>query len=590
MPIGGNGRQRLKKRTMKEAERNGNALMESHVLEHSPRAARASEHLLIDQLPVGIFQKDREGRFTLVNSRFCRLKRAAAADYLGKTAQEVAAGRKAVNGSVQAESAREARLSSEGARHHEHIMRTGETIAGEEYYSNVDGKEQYLHAIKGPLRDADGAIVGTQGILLDITERKRTEEQLASERSLLRALLDSSTDSIYFKDLQSRFIRNSTAHIRLFNLAKPEDLIGKSDFDFQGAEHARKAFEDEQEIIRTGRPIIDKTEKEVWPDGRVTWSLTSKMPLTNDAGDVVGTLGISKNITAIKEAEAKVEALHKQLLATSRQAGMAEVATSVLHNVGNVLNSVNVSSSLLLDEAKNSRVSFLGKVVALLNEHNGDLGAYMAEDPKGRQLPGYLTLLCEELTSEQRRTVAELESIRQNIEHVKEIVAMQQNYAKVYGVTETVKVTELVEDALRMNAGALARHEVELIREYIDEPTVNIEKHKVLQILVNLVSNAKYACEAAGRKDKKLRIKVFQHDQWVSIEVIDNGIGIPPENQTRIFNHGFTTRKNGHGFGLHSGALAAKELGGTLTIQSEGTGKGATFIVELPLEPPKRDS
>jgi signal transduction histidine kinase len=269
---------------------------------------------------------------------------------------------------------------------------------------------------------------------------------------------------------------------------------------------------------------------------------------------------------------------------------MAEIATGVLHNVGNVLNSVNVSSSLLLDEAKNSRVSFLGKVVALLNEHNGDLGAYMAEDPKGRQLPGYLTLLCEELTSEQRRTVAELESIRQNIEHVKEIVAMQQNYAKVYGVTETVKVTELVEDALRMNVGALARHEVELIREYIDEPTVNIEKHKVLQILVNLIGNAKYACEASGRKDKKITVKVFQRDQWAGIVVIDNGIGIPPENQTRIFNHGFTTRKNGHGFGLHSGALAAKELGGTLAVQSDGTGKGASFIVELPLEPPKRDS
>jgi len=153
-----------------------------------------------------------------------------------------------------------------------------------------------------------------------------------------------------------------------------------------------------------------------------------------------------------------------------------------------------------------------------------------------------------------------------------------------------VKVTELVEDALRMNVGALARHEVELIREYIDEPTVNIEKHKVLQILVNLIGNAKYACEASGRKDKKITVKVFQRDQWAGIVVIDNGIGIPPENQTRIFNHGFTTRKDGHGFGLHSGALAAKELGGTLTIQSEGTGKGATFIVELPLEPPKRDS
>ena len=265
---------------------------------------------------------------------------------------------------------------------------------------------------------------------------------------------------------------------------------------------------------------------------------------------------------------------------------MAEVATSVLHNVGNVLNSVNVSATLLLDSAKRSNVSYLGKAVALLNEHIADLAPFLANDPKGRQLPGYLTRVSEELGKEQQRAITELESLRQNIEHIKEIVAMQQNYANVSGVVETVKVTDLVEDALRMNAGALARHEIALAREFSEAPMITVDKHKVLQVLVNGIRNAKYACDESGRKDKQIRINVSRRDQWVCVAVTDNGVGIPEENKTRIFNHGFTTRKDGHGFGLHSGALAASELGGTLTAHSDGVGQGATFTLELPLQPP----
>jgi signal transduction histidine kinase len=163
---------------------------------------------------------------------------------------------------------------------------------------------------------------------------------------------------------------------------------------------------------------------------------------------------------------------------------------------------------------------------------------------------------------------------------------MQQNYAKISGVTDTIKVTDLVEDALRMNAGALARHEVELIREYSEVPPIIVEKHKVLQILVNLIRNAKYACDDSGRPDKQLRVRITGTGDGVQIAVIDNGIGIPPENLSRIFNHGFTTRKGGHGFGLHGGALTAKELGGELNVYSEGHQQGAAFTLKLPLQPP----
>ncbi len=302
------------------------------------------------------------------------------------------------------------------------------------------------------------------------------------------------------------------------------------------------------------------------------------------------TKSLETEIEERKQMELELERIHQQLLETSRQAGMAEVATNVLHNIGNVLNSVNVSATLVLDKTRESKSSYLAKVAALLGEHAADLAGFMTTDPKGRQLPGYLSQLAEQLGRERQYAIQELELLRQNIEHIKDIVAMQQSYAKISGVTETVKVTALVEDALAMNLGALTRHGVELVREYSAAPLITVEKHKVLQILVNLIRNAKYACDDSGRKDKKMKLVVTATNSGVRIAVIDNGVGIPPENLKRIFNHGFTTRKNGHGFGLHSGALAAKELGGALTVHSDGAGQGATFTLNLPLQPPKPES
>lgn len=423
-----------------------------------------------------------------------------------------------------------------------------------------------------------------QNDLLESKVSKRTEE-LAYERDLLRTLLDSSPDHIYFKDTQSRFVKTSQANATRLGVATPEELVGKTDADFFAAEHAEKALADEQEIIRTGRPVIGKVEREVTADGQVSWVLTTKMPWRDKNGAIVGTFGLSKSISELKAAEDKLAEVHRQLLETSRQAGMAEVATSVLHNVGNVLNSVNVSATLVVDQIRESKASFVPKVGAMLQSHSEDLAAFLVSDSKGRMLPSYLATLGQELLEEQRTMTEELEHLRKNIEHIKEIVAMQQSFAKVSGVAETLALTDLVDDALRINASALSRHHVELVRDYQFQPTLTIDRHKLMQILVNLIRNAKYACDDGGSTDKKIIIRITRREQWVRIAVIDNGVGIPAANLTRIFAHGFTTRKDGHGFGLHSGALVARELGGSLTAESDGHNRGATFTVELPLDP-----
>jgi PAS domain S-box-containing protein len=541
-------------------------------------------HSLVDQMPAGIFRKNAEGRYIFVNSSFCRIKGLEPGQILGRTPRELAAWELARQKTEHPEAARETQLANQGVNHHELIMKTGGQIEVEEAYPRADGKVRYLRVVKSPVFDSGGKIAGTQGMLFDITVSKEAEAALAYERHLLRTLLDNSPDNIYFKDAQSRFIKSSKAQAAQFGMASPDELVGRTDFDFFAEEHARPAFEDEQDIIRTGRPLVGKVEKEVLKNGKVSWVLTTKMPFRDQAGEIIGTFGISKDITVIKEAEAQLEQLHRQLLETSRQAGMAEIATNVLHNIGNVLNSVNVSASLVVDSVKKSRVASLAKVAAMLREHEHDLGTFITSDAKGRQLPVYLGQLAEQLLADQKLAVHELDLLVKNIEHIKDIVTMQQSYARVSGVKEIINLRELVEDSLRMNIGALERHRVEVIREFEDLPLVNIDKHKVLQILVNLIRNAKHACQESERLDRRLTVRMTNGEGRIKISVADNGIGIPPENMTRIFNHGFTTRKDGHGFGLHSGALAAKEMGGSLAVRSDGIGKGATFTLDLPCD------
>ena len=296
------------------------------------------------------------------------------------------------------------------------IIRTGQPLIGhvEKSLRSEDGKPVWYHTTKMPMYDEQGQIIGTFGVTRDITALKETEEQLAHERELLRALVESLPDNLFFKDRQSRFVRVSKSKVastlpsarRLYLAKHPEEaskglpphlasveafgeyIIGKTDFDTSEEDFAHKAFAEEQAIIQTGQSVIGKLEHIVSPDGSSRWKLVSKMPWRDKDGNIIGTFGVSRDITALKEAEAKLEVAHQRLIETSRLAGMAEVATDVLHNVGNVLNSVNVSCSLTIDRVKASKVASLAKVSSLLQENRGRLGEFLTNDPRGQQIPG----------------------------------------------------------------------------------------------------------------------------------------------------------------------------------------------------------
>jgi len=420
-----------------------------------------------------------------------------------------------------------------------------------------------------------------------VAELSEANRSLVNTQMLVEAMLDNIPDRIYFKDAQSRFVKVSKALAKRLGVNHPDEAVGKTDFDYFPDAKAREFYEDEQRIIKTGEPLINKVERHVRKNGEVAWSSTTKVPLRSRDGSVVGVVGINRDITDLKLAEQKIEAINRELREASRQAGMAEVATGVLHNVGNVLNSVNVAAGVLSDRLNNSKSAGVSKLSKLLNEKQNDIGKFLSDDERGRQVPAYLQQLAEHLEKEQGDMRKELHELVMNVEHIKEIVATQQNYARVLGVAEVVELSEVVEDAIRIHGGSYERHAIKLIREYDKLPQMTLDKHKVMQILINFLSNAKYACDA-GKKTEKMvavRLKLVGKDR-VRMEVADNGVGIAPENVTRIFSQGFTTRKGGHGFGLHSGALAAKELGGLISAESPGVGHGATFILEIPIVSP----
>lgn len=273
-----------------------------------------------------------------------------------------------------------------------------------------------------------------------------------------------------------------------------------------------------------------------------------------------------------------------ELRGKSHQAGMAEIATNVLHNVGNVLNSVNVSTGLVIDQVESSAVSGLARAVELMEAHTADLADFLTQDPRGKVLPAYLGQLAQALVAEKQDIVEELRRLAKSVDHIKEIVATQQSYARAPGLLEAVLVRDLVDDALSMNAAGLARHQVIVDKQLDDLPLMRLDKHRVLLILVNLISNAKYAMDGVRDRPRQLSVRVdAPSPQTLRIQVVDNGEGIAPENLARIFSHGFTTRSKGHGFGLHSCVLAAREMGGALTAHSDGPDRGATFTLELPI-------
>jgi PAS domain S-box-containing protein len=415
----------------------------------------------------------------------------------------------------------------------------------------------------------------------DEARLRRFSEVVQRSQDFLNNLVESLPQFIDQKDLDGRFLFVTESVCRRLGRTR-EEVLGLTDADFHPEPIAAQRRERERQVVSKGGAV---ETLECLDDGAggSLWLKVVTMPLRDESGEPRGTQSVYWDVTELKRAEEALVAAQGQLVAASRIAGMAEIATGVLHNVGNVLNSVNVSATLIRDRTKRSRVPNLAKLAGLLEEHQHDLARYLTEDPKGRQVPSYLTTLAAHLEEERQDLLVELKGLMDSVDHVKHIVAMQQAYAKAGGVVESLSLAELIEDALRLNNSRLVKDAVEVVRVFQEAPRVLVDRHKTLQILVNLVTNATHALEEGAPEKRRLIVGIaWNGSDRVRLIVRDNGKGIAPENLDRIFQHGFTTRKDGHGFGLHSGALAAREMGGSLAVHSDGPGNGAVFVLELP--------
>jgi two-component system NtrC family sensor kinase len=277
----------------------------------------------------------------------------------------------------------------------------------------------------------------------------------------------------------------------------------------------------------------------------------------------------------------KLARSREQVIETARLAGMSEIATGVLHNVGNVLNSVNVSANLASTRARELSTDDLGMLAEVLKQHEADLPGFVGNDPRGKHLVPFLGELARALGEQRQAIESELESLGTGIEHIAELVRAQQTYAGTRGVFERASLEREVESALRIaeiGAG------VEVVRDFEPLPQVRIDRRKLMEILVNLLQNASQAMGENPPGERRLTVRIQRHGDSARIEVEDTGVGIAAENLTRVFSHGFTTKPGGHGFGLHTAANSAGEMGARLSARSPGPGRGATFWIDIPIE------
>jgi signal transduction histidine kinase len=301
--------------------------------------------------------------------------------------------------------------------------------------------------------------------------------------------------------------------------------------------------------------------------------------------DIVSQLGmlLGRVFERAFAAEERV-VLNNQLIKASRRAGMAEVASGVLHDIGNVLNSVAVSSNLMKEQLDQNISQRVCRLTELLQTGHDDLKESLNNEDKGTKITNYIDQLAKQLRREQDLFGNELMALLKNVDHITNIIHRQQDHATPSSAKEYVSLNHLIDDALIINNLWGQTDGIKVEKKLADIHPLFIDKHNLVQVLDNLISNAKQALE---RNDDNPTIvistSIDNDNDSLSVCVSDNGCGIPVENQNNIFNFGFTTKKSGHGFGLHTSANAAQNMGGELSFTSEGYGRGTEFKLTLPM-------
>lgn len=529
---------RVKERTAELAEANLVLKREIAERERAQKIINDSQALyssLVENLPVHVLRKDVEGRFTFANQSFCDLLKMSLEEIIGKTDFDFYP----------------EELAQKYRQDDLQVLNTGELFEAIEE-NTKDGEIRYVQVMKSAVRDAGGKIVGVQVIFWDVTERKKAEKDLAYERFLLATLMDNSPDYIYFKDVQSHFIRISKALADYFNLKSPSEATGKTDFDIFDPERAGQYLADEQQVMSEGKPVVDKEEEQCWPDGRVKWVSTTKVPLRSPEGKVIGTFGISRDITDRKNVEVQLQAAKEAAEEANR--AKSDFLATISHEIRTPMNGI------------------IGMIDLLLSTNPTD----------------------------QQRTYLDLAS--QSAETLLRLINNILDFSKIEAgkfELESVgfKLRDTLGDTLQTLAGRASAKGVELT--YYIPPDVPDDlvgdPGRLCQIMVNLTGNAVKFTEQGEIAIKVKLQSQLDHDVYLHFSVSDTGTGIPQEKQSLIFeafrqaDSSMSRLYGGTGLGLAISSHLVEMMKGRIWVESQ-VGKGSTFHFLVPFSLQKKVS
>lgn len=497
---------------------------------------------LVNHMPAGVFRKKADGAYDFVNERFCVLKGLTEEEIIGKTPKELAEyeDKKARLGQYSKPPIQRT-IANLGTDHHEWIMRHGMPIIVEEVYNQIDGQTEYFQVVKTPIFNASGQVIGSQGMQFDITTTKRTQDALLYEQYLLKSYMDNSPDSIFFKDIESRFTRVNKAQAMILGVSTESEVVGKSDFDYFSANHARKAFEDEQIILRTGKAIINKEEKASWHDGRTMWFNTSKFPFKDRDGKIVGTFGVSTNITPQKNLEADL------LSAKIKAEESDHLKTAFLHNISHEIRT-----------PMNAIVGFSG----FLNDPDIEMDKKAHFANVVVQSSNQLMSIIDDIV-----LIATIEAGQEKIN----VTDIDLNSVLLYEYEQFL--TRSVEKGIELKCKPGLDN---------NQSGLRADETKLLQVLSNLLVNA-FKFTSKGH----IYFGYTKKNNFLEFFVEDTGIGIPKEMHKEIFQRfrqvdsSMSRQYGGSGLGLSISKAYIDLMGGKMWVESE-EGKGSCFYFSIP--------
>lgn len=549
----------------------------------------ATLRLIFDRLPMMVFWKDAQRRHRGNNRAFRdAMGLAASSDTFGLTDADLLGDTDVVR---------------EYQACDQKVLSSGKPLLNiEETVVSSDGQKLTLLTSKVPLFSDTGEVSGLLAVACDISTQKQMQREAEAlsvdaerriratrqQERLLRSVLEAIPQKVFWKDRDLRYVGSNEVFALAAGLADVDELVGLTDHDLcwgdQGAQNCSRC---DEEVMSTGRPLLNVEETLNTQDGKECVMLISKVPIRNDRDEVIGLLGTLDDISERKAAEKEREHLQAQLIEVSRDAGKAEVATGVLHEVGNAVNSISVAVEQLGQHAESAPADMLRRLADTLLPRADDFEAYVREEPRAHQLPRLVATLADAIDADQRALCETIVRLTEQVEHVKAVVSSQQAFSRICSNPERVLAGDLAAESVRIAFAGRQRRGLRVEIKPEDPPlSLVVDRRLVVQALVNFLNNAAQAMPPVAHQGH-IQVSTTRSlcGTMVCFAVEDNGRGIDAENLPRLFEHGFTTRRDGHGFGLHTTSLAVQSMGGRVEAQSDGPGHGSCFTLTVPVDP-----